>query len=95
MKVWEYYSDSSKWTQNVLARNKKGQSVEVHDESAVSRCFDGAIQHCYPLISDYMYICELVRCDGFFKPDLGWTTWNDKLDQTFDIVYGVARRLDI
>lgn len=47
MKIGELLYDENRWTQNAVARNKDGRTVDSLDESAVRWCLNGAIRKCY------------------------------------------------
>jgi hypothetical protein len=99
MKVKELFSDISKWTQLVAARDSKGRCCNPTGCEAVCYCLDGAIAKCYIHdASSHEQVIQLVRDKIPMKqihPHFRISHWNDEPTTTFADVKRLVEELDI
>jgi hypothetical protein len=94
MKVYELFSDESRWTQRASARDKDGEEVFADSLAAVQWCLVGGLLRCYNRIGADAQL-ELIEARlAEFCP---WsiTEFNDHPLTTFEQVYALVKELKI
>ncbi len=95
MKLKEYYTNESKWTQYTWFRNSESGAT-YHSEEAVCACLEGALSICYGGSEDYRKIRALIEENipsAFGMNQIA--AWNDDEQRTFDDVKALVEKLDI
>jgi hypothetical protein len=96
MKLREFFSDASKWTQHVYARNSNGDQVSPNDPNACCWCLSGGDIACP--IEDYINTDTSDRCNKL--SDYLWKKFKMNIPQfndshRFEEVKEVLDHLDI
>ena len=91
MKLHEFFTNQSKWTQDAFAVNAVGDCVDPDSREAVAWCLLGAIDICYPDEAAGNGIASMLNEAVGRNID----SWNDELERTFDEVRGLLLQLDI
>jgi hypothetical protein len=91
MKLQELFSDSSKWTQGCMAKDKNGLTVFPKDCKAVSWCLIGGMNKCCPNIQQFTTMVNAAYC--LLKRSI--SDWNDFPDRKFDDIVKLCKDLDI
>lgn len=95
MKIKEFYSDSSRWTQRVLARDKNGHEVFFGDKEAYSFCLLGVIAHCYDKDPRKIERKITEKIKQISKPGTTILSWSDDPERTFEEVKALVDELDV
>lgn len=101
MKVREFLTDESKWTQDSLARDSEGNGLsKSNDPKATSWCLAGAIQYCYGTDWPRTYSRVDDYIVGFLSDQYEYEydnleDWNDAESTTFADVKALVEKLDI
>jgi hypothetical protein len=100
MKAKDILSDSSKWTQGVMARNKRGDPTWPEYKNAVAWCLYGALIRAYGLGEGQDEALAVRRaissiCNGFDSTYGSIECWNDDPGRTFDDVKRVLEEADV
>lgn len=89
MKIKELFSDESKWTTLVPARNVNGEIVNGCDPEATCWCIVGAAYKCYPDFNTRQLVIGKIE----EQTGDGIGDWNDT--HTFAEVKALMEKLDI
>ena len=92
MKIYEFYTDKSKWTKGAEARDFEGHFVFFDAPEAICFCLFGAIYKCYPDDKEREAVREKIQTK--INPQL-ITDWNDQPERNFTEVKQLALDLDI
>ena len=91
MKLHEFFTNQSKWTQDAFAVRADGDCVDPDSRKAVAWCLLGAIDICYPDEAAGDRIASMLNEAVGMSID----SWNDAPKRTFDEVRGLLLQLDI
>lgn len=91
MKIKELYTDESKWTQTVFARDAEGNPCPFNSDKAVSWCLVAAVIKCYPAQESLAIIKKIKDKIGGFYVGL----WSDNYRRRFSDIQNLVTELDI
>ena len=92
MKLKELFTDESRWTQGVAARDREGNIVSPNDPLAVKFCPDGGIRRCYPY-EEWSHVRIQLQHRLHYGQSI--TEWNDAPERTFEDIQRLVNELDI
>lgn len=107
MKLTEYFSDPSKWTQQSNFRTSDGKRFDITKENLIlnsgqkslicSCCLWGAIQYCYDNIAERNLILSKLKQEWGVKEEilLDIICWNDSEERTFEDIKQLVNKLNI
>jgi hypothetical protein len=105
MKVKEFFTDKTKWTQGCWARNKHGSPLLSYEmDEGVQFCLVGAVAYCYGVDTyskEWIDFPILTKIHNYLKEKtkptefLGISFWNDQSDTSFEDVKRLVEELDI
>jgi hypothetical protein len=100
MKAKDILSDSSRWTQGVMARNRRGNPTGPEYKNAVAWCLVGALIRAYGIgkvLDESLAVRRAIRsiCGSFDDTYGSIEGWNDDPCRTFADVKRVLEEADV
>ena len=102
MTLVEFFSNPSKWTQEVYARDDEGRPVDLTTDKAVCWCTLGGIYRVYGYDNTIARRIEdkirrvIAKREG--RSNAGWVSiseWQDRSNQTYEEVMSVLKEADV
>lgn len=95
MKAWELLSKPGAWIQDTCAVDRDGEDCTSTSHFACSWCTIGAINKCYPSLSERDAKMAIVRDAVASMGFDGIAKWNDSDNRTKNEVVSLLKELDV